>query len=136
MVKNARRKPFSSLRIEKASGQCDGRQLWRLTRSMRFSLEVNGGFLTVNVPSSFVTDFASVPRLLWSIFPPEGDWCEAAVMHDYLYTSRTCSRFLADALFREAMGQLGVPLWRRVVMYYAVRVFGGLCRRFPRKEKP
>ena len=122
---------FSPLKLVKVDGESCGRQLWQLTRSLRFTLSVNGGSIRVSVPEGFVTDFASVPRPLWPVFPPQGQWCEAAVVHDYLYSSRTCSRFLADALFRESMHQLGVPLWRRVVMYYAVRLFGGLARKLP-----
>ena len=120
---------FSSLRIQEVAGQSGGRQLWRLTRPLRMSLSVNGGSVVVSVPDEFVTDFASVPRGLWPVFPPTGPWCKAAVIHDYLYQSKTCSRFLADALFREAMHQLGVPAWRRVIAYYAVRLFGGFARK-------
>lgn len=116
---------FSRLEIRKVSGECSGRQIWALSHPLEFRLAVNGGSLWVCVPAGFITDFASVPRGLWNLFPPTGPWCEAAVLHDYLYGSRECSRFLADALFREAMAKLQVPLWRRVVMYYAVRLFGG-----------
>lgn len=115
---------FSELKLTKIEGHSGGRQLWQLDRSLWFAMNVNGGDVTVFVPREFVTDFASVPRFLWPIFPPAGAWCEAAVIHDYLYHTQACSRFLADALFREAMFQCGVPLWRRVAMYYAVRIFG------------
>jgi len=120
---------FSQLKLDKIEGESCGRQLWMLSKSLRFSLRVNRGDVTVFVPQGFITDFASVPRPLWPIFPPAGQWCEAAVLHDYLYSTKTCSRFLADALFREAMFQLKVPVWRRVSMYYAVRLFGGFCRK-------
>lgn len=120
---------FSTLELTKVKGDSGGRQLWELDKALRFTLRVNGGDITVWVPRGFVTDFASVPRPLWPIFPPAGQWCEAAVIHDYLYSTRTCSRFLADALFRECMALLGVPLWRRVAMYYAVRAFGWRMRK-------
>ena len=82
----------------------------------------------VRVPPGFETDFASVPRWLWPIFPPRGRWNRAAVMHDYLCRQADVDRFLADALFRAAMRDLGVPLWRRVAMYYAVRL-AWVCRK-------
>lgn len=115
---------FSELDVRKCSGTIDGRQLWQLVKPLDFFLAVNGGGIRVSVPAGFQTDFASVPRALWPIFPPQGPWCEAAVVHDYLYGSCRCSRFLADSLFREAMYRLGVPVWRRVAAYYAVRWFG------------
>jgi hypothetical protein len=120
---------FSSLHVEKVEGSLDGRQNWRLIAPLRFLLGFDGeceniGGINVEIPAGFVTDFASVPRLLWPLFPPTGPWCEAAVIHDYLCRHQGCSRFLADAMFREAMHLLGVPVWRRVLMYYAVRFYG------------
>lgn len=115
---------FSPLELTKVDADHDGRQLWELKSPLRFSLRFNGEGITVTIPAGFITDFASVPRFLWPIFPPTGPWCEASVLHDYLYAHHFCSRFLADALFREAMYELKVPLWRRVGAYYAVRVFG------------
>ncbi len=116
---------FSKLQVQLVPGTKNGRQLWKLVEPLEFSLTLNdAGGLAVTVPRGYVTDFASVPRLFWFIVPPTGAWCPAAVVHDYLYQVPTCSRFLADAVFREAMHQLGVPFWRRVMMYYAVRLFG------------
>lgn len=117
---------FSPLRIEKVKGDSGGRQLWVLTAPLKMRLRVVGGGITISVPVDFVTDFASVPRLLWPLFPPAGPWCEASVIHDYLCGQVGCSRFLADGIFREAMYRLGVPVWRRVLMYYAVRMYGVL----------
>ena len=59
-----------------------------------------------------------------------GDHSRAAIIHDFLYTkSDIGSRFLADALFREAMRELDVGIVKRVAMYYAVRVFGWMFYR-------
>lgn len=117
---------FSPLKIRKVPGESGGRQLFALDAPLAFSLVFNGGGLTVTVPDGFVTDFASTPRLFWRVFPPTGPWCEAAVVHDYLCGLKGCSRFLADAVFREAMYRLGVPIWRRVLMWWGVRVYGAL----------
>lgn len=40
---------------------------------------------TILIPTGYVTDFASVPVLLWSFFPPIGKYNRAALVHDYLY---------------------------------------------------
>ena len=42
----------------------------------------------VTVPAGFVTDLASVPRLLWAIVPRDGLHNGAAVVHDFLYQHR------------------------------------------------
>ena len=100
-----------------------GRPCVRLAKDLTYVRNTNGGQLRVTVPRGFVTDFATTPRCLWCIIPPWGRWNAAAILHDYLCVHRTCSRFLADALFREAMRDLGVPVWRRVLMYYGVRLY-------------
>ena len=83
------------------------------------------GCQPIEVPAGFVTDYASVPRFLWSIFPPHGAARLASVVHDYLYSLRECPRAIADAVFLVAMKTSGVVAWRRWAMYLAVRLFGG-----------
>ena len=39
----------------------------------------------VVVPTGFVTDLASIPRVFWSVLRPDGEYAYAAVIHDYLY---------------------------------------------------
>ena len=78
----------------------------------------------IEVPADYVTDLASVPRVLWSIFPPHGRYAKAAIVHDYLYSNALGTKQWADSVFLEAMTVLNVPRWRRTVMYLAVRLFG------------
>lgn len=78
----------------------------------------------IDVPAGFKTDLASVPRLFWAILPPHGTYGKAAVVHDYCYRYAVHSKPWADKVFREGMKVLGVPAWKRFVMYWAVRLFG------------
>ena len=78
----------------------------------------------IKVPAGYVTDLTSVPRFLWSIFPPHGKYAKAAIVHDYLYTNAIGTKAWADEVFCEAMGVLGVPHWRKYLMYWSVRLFG------------
>lgn len=81
---------------------------------------------TITVPAGFVTDFASVPKLLWNLLPPTGQYGKAALVHDYLYrTHGYSSKIVADAIFFEAMKALGVGRCTRNIMYLAVHLFGG-----------
>src|SRR5688572_10892672 len=57
----------------------------------------------IRIPAGFVTDFASIPRALWWLYPPTGRWGRAAVIHDWLYRKQTRSRAEADAIFLEGM---------------------------------
>lgn len=84
------------------------------------------GGLRYVVPTGFVTNYASVPKCLRWIFSVRGMYNRATILHDYMYTkaSSVNDRFLADAIFRVTMKELGVPLLRRVAMYYGVRIGG------------
>ena len=85
----------------------------------------------------FTTDFASVPRPLWWLFPPTGSgrraaYGPAAVIHDWLYrygrlgaSGPFISRELADEIMLAAMVALDVAPWRRRIIYRAVRMGGG-----------
>lgn len=78
----------------------------------------------ISVPEGYRTDYASVPRILWNILPPTGRYTKAAVIHDYLYEYGECTREEADAVFLEAMEDLGVSYLVRHSMWLGVR-FGG-----------
>lgn len=87
-------------------------------------LVYRGNTETFIVPSGFVTDFASVPRLLWNLVPPYGRYTKAAVLHDYFYITQAISRKDADGLFLRTMKELGVSRPLRKVMWAAVRLGG------------
>ena len=88
----------------------------------------------IEVPAGFETDFASVPRVLWSLFPPIGLYAKAAVVHDYLYVTHAVDRRTADDILLEACEALGVPMLTRKLLYLAVRIFGAAGWR--RKGRP
>lgn len=80
----------------------------------------------IEVPAGFITDGASIPKFFWSVLSPFGDYFAAAVVHDYLY-KKECQLYTrkeADLIFKEAMFNLGVPWYRRDIIYQAVNLFG------------
>lgn len=83
------------------------------------------GLLTVE--QGFDTDYASVPRLFWSIYPPDGSYTDAAVVHDWLYWYQPCTRAEADKVFFEAMTALGIPWLRRHILHKSVRLGGWIA---------
>ena len=78
----------------------------------------------IDVSIGFVTDFASLPRLLWWILPKWGKYGNAAVIHDYLYWKQSCSKKRADDIFYEAMKVLKVDRVTAWIFYKAVCWFG------------
>lgn len=101
----------------------DGRRV-KLLQPFRVRLRELGERI-IEAPQGFETDFASVPRIFWRVLPPWGRYSPAAVIHDYLYHTHKVSRADADRAFLTLMQRLGVPAWKRTVMYWAVRLFGG-----------
>ncbi|MBD3351722.1 MAG: DUF1353 domain-containing protein [Candidatus Lokiarchaeota archaeon] len=102
----------------------DGKR-WIIRKEFGYDVGKEGSGDTITVSVGFVTDFASVPRIFWSIFPRWGKHGNAAVIHDYLYWSQDRSKDEADKIFLEAMVVLKVPRWKRRCMYLAVKYFGG-----------
>jgi len=97
---------------------------WKLIEPFEYYTETRGIETIIKVPRGFITDFATVPRFLWTIFPPWDKYGKAAVIHDYIYKTERFSRFLCDSIFFEAMTVLKVPTWKKELMYLAVRLFG------------
>ena len=111
------RRQFSPLVVEPLPNGRD----WRLLQALSFG--------DILVPRGFVTDFASVPRALWWLYPPWGRYGPAAVVHDFEYRRQIRTRAEADALFLAGMAVLRVPAARRWTIYLALRCFGGFAWR-------
>lgn len=58
-----------------------GGRLFALTDPFEYHVGAYPGGTVIRVPKGFVTDLASIPRALWSVFPPDGDYAKAAVVH-------------------------------------------------------
>lgn len=58
---------------------------WELLAEFDYHVGSYPSDTVIRVPAGTVTDLASVPRLLWAVFPPHGRWAKAAIIHDYLY---------------------------------------------------
>jgi hypothetical protein len=98
--------------------------IWILHTPFEFVCQRHGDEYRVTVPANFVTDFASIPRILWPIAPRWGVYGWAAVIHDFLYWDQGITRREADDIFLSAMNKSEVPLWQRETIYRAVRWCG------------
>lgn len=101
-----------------------GNYRFRLAEPFEYHVGEYPSAEVIVVPVGFETDFASVPRPLWWLFPPYGPWAKAAIIHDRLYSTREKTREECDNIFLEAMAVLSVPVVTRKLMYWAVRLFG------------
>lgn len=98
----------------------DGRQLYRLLSEFRYQSDVAG---LIVVPAGYVTDLASIPQIMLSLFGEIAQ--EPAVPHDFAYSTGCMPRAIADAMLREACLLTGVPAWKAELIYLGVRVWGG-----------
>ena len=96
---------------------------WKIERAFTYYINEEGGE-SITVPKFFLTDFASVPRIFWTIFPPDGRYTQSAVVHDFLYFKQIYTRRKSDRIFLQAMKYLKVSWWKRRMMWTAVRVGG------------
>lgn len=110
--------------------------VWRVERSFRYYVGAEGSAEFIDVQAGEETDFASVPRIFWTLFPPDGPYTQAAVVHDKLCRQKgkiyndqgQLIRFYTAArsaeIFCEAMDVLEVPRIQKEIMHQAVLRFG------------
>lgn len=95
--------------------------------------------LEVQSPFSFATEYGiytveegyrsegySAPRCLWGLLSPAIDdrTLIPSLIHDWLYDHHVMSRAQADKVFRDMLIESGFPLWKSLVSYAGVRLFG------------
>lgn len=97
---------------------------WIMMKEYVYEVGKIGSGDKVIVPEGFITDFASIPRPLWSFLPPWGKYGKAAIVHDYLYDTAIRTRKDSDSIFLEIMKNSGVNTLIRNIIYYSVRTFG------------
>jgi hypothetical protein len=114
-----------------------GDDRWELTRALIYQ----GQRDTFVIPAGYVTDYATVPRVVSWLIPRYGRYTRAAILHDYLITDRLGTSDVdrlapwpvitptdVDGLFRRVLRELGVSAPRRWLMWAGVRygaLFGG-----------
>lgn len=121
------------IKVEKES---DRSKTWVLIEDLEYYIDKPGG-KTIIVPKGFKTDFASIPRPFWGLFPPAtGRYIRAAVVHDYLdLGGRVIDKRIpndpgqpvsfkeANKIFLEAMRVSGTNTLKRYTMFYAVELY-------------
>ena len=112
---------------------------WVVIRPLKYRSKILNA--DIHIPEGFVTDFASIPRVVRLAIPVSGRHRYPAVIHDWFYRTLmllTCervqtlidigtfsdSREIADAVFNEANRVIGVSYWKRRMLHRGVRVGG------------
>ena len=90
-------------------------------------LETGGGVYKIGLPEGYSWDGATIPRVWWSIMghPLKQEFRLASLVHDWRceHAKTGAERMVGDALFLELLEKAGLPRWRRIGMWVAVRVW-------------
>lgn len=115
-----------------------GGRRWRLAFAFTFHIGGKYAERAISVPAGFITDFASIPKIIFWVLPWWAKFNKASVLHDWLYQEHILTRAEADFAFYEAMlvafrhHRTGpFVAW---LEYWAVRLFGWMAR--PRRKRP
>jgi len=88
-----------------------------------------GKYAAVSAPTGFVTDLASIPRVFWSLLPPDGNYAYAAIVHDYLYWTQERPKEEADQILKFTMQDFKINSATIAAIYEGVHLFGGAAWR-------
>ena len=139
---NAGKQPLNiPIRLE------NGKEGYQLVEAFSYHWEAEGGSWFITIPEGFVSDGASVPRLVWTIsgIRPDGLIRSAALVHDFIchyegdlpfgsfygfkngvwhdWSNNKWSWKNAARLFARIMRECGVSKLQRRIAYLAVRFF-------------
>lgn len=88
------------------------------------------GFAKVEINKGYQTNGANIPRVFWSIYPPNSpEYLSAVVIHDYLCdkaykNDKNYEDFiLADNIFFIALKELGVSNFKSALFYNSCRFY-------------
>ncbi len=117
-------------------------KLWRLVEPLRYEAGDEGSGRLIEVPAGFETDGATLPAALRLVLAVWGTYGRAACIHDFGYRlldagaphPQMPTRRAADAEFHIAMRACGTGPALAIIMWAAVRLFGGLYLRGQSKE--
>lgn len=93
---------------------------WKLINDFSYIDRDDGEIL---VPSGFITDFASIPKIFWSAFGAPSNYAPSATIHDYICRNKIFDRKKCDKIFYRAMIDSYVNYITAVTFYSAVRLY-------------
>ena len=99
-----------------------GAQLYQLTSPLMYASDVAG--LVITVPTGFISDLASIPRIPFFYLLLNQIADEPGVIHDFIYSTALLPRAMADNVLREACLLIGISSWKVNLIYFGVRVGG------------
>ncbi len=96
---------------------------YKLLGNMVFDVCFSDGSIhRITVLKGYICDLASIPRLFWMFYTPDGTYRYIAVAHDIIYQSELYIRIVADKIFK--LGLTLLPNQVKKLFHKSVRVGG------------
>ena len=83
-------------------------------------------FDIINIKKGFRWDLSSVPKILWPVLSPYGDFLLAALIHDFLYVNKLYTRKFADKEMLIWSNKINKKKLDNYARFAGVRAFGWL----------
>lgn len=123
---------FSIIKKQRVIGS-NNKTKYRLLEPIKIKLSC-GDIITI--PEGFIWDGSSVPRFLWWLLPPEGDFEIAGLIHDYLYVNKRVfpytRKFVDQEMFKWSKcvsgtsNKISLRNLDNYTRYFFVNLIGGL----------
>lgn len=124
------------LQYDKLTSERYGKDIWSVVPGFRYYIGSEDSGEYVDVETGFKTDGATIPRFLWWILPPMGEYSQNCTLHDKLCqtyrktkvingvaTSVPITRKEVDMILRESMLVSGVTPWKREFIMLGVNFY-------------
>ena len=97
---------------------------WKTANELRVELSDKSVLI---IPEGFENDLSSVPKFLWGVMPPFGNFLLGALVHDYLYVTKDRrGRKFADKEMLRLSNKYNKNKVDNWVRYFLVRLLGDL----------
>ena len=124
------------LQYDKEASVLNNKDLWETIPGFNYYIGVENSPRYVTVETGFKTDGATIPRWLWWLLPPIGEYTQCTTLHDKLCTTYyiielvngvetkvKVTRKEIDAILKESMDVLGVTPWKKAVIMAGVNAY-------------
>jgi hypothetical protein len=124
------------LRYNKTASVLNGKDLWDTVPGFRYYIGSENSTRWVDVETGFQTDGATIPRLLWWLLPPIGEYTQNTTLHDKLCTTYCITELVngvetqvavtrkeIDAILKESMDVSSVTPWKKKTIMLGVNLY-------------
>jgi Protein of unknown function (DUF1353). len=124
------------LRYDKTASVLNNKDIWDTIPGFRYYIGEENSTRYVDVETNFKTDGATIPRWLWWLLPPIGEYTQCTTLHDKLCTTYYITQVVngvetrvritrkqIDAILKESMDVMNITPWKKTVIMTGVNAY-------------